>query len=125
MKVKVCPDTITETTSDANELLFGELDPRFRRHRERTRRKQQGFQRKGALNLRDSKCDANGQRKVCMTEYKTECKTTEIRHEVKEDYPNCKLEMTDKCKEKPDKFGHCKRVSIFCPENFHIYQMLG
>ena len=120
----MCPDDIPQEAS-ANELLFGELDPRFRRHRERTRRKQQNFQ-QGTLNLRDSECDTNGQRTVCMTKYKTECTTKQIQHEVKEDYPRCKLEVTDKCDEHPDKFGNCKRVSswkfVICVE---LYILLG
>ena len=104
----MCPDDLPQATPTANELLFGELDPRFRRHRERSRRKQRNFKQGSS----DTECDINGQRNVCKTKYKTECTTTEISHEVKEDYPNCKLEMTDKCDEKPDKFGNCKRVKI-------------
>jgi len=112
VKVRVCPDDLPQASSTANELLFGELDPRFRLHRERSRRKQQSFegdQQQGGRNSEE--CDNNGQRTVCTTRgFKTECTTTEISHEVKEDYPNCKLEMTDKCAEVPDKFGNCKRV---------------
>ena len=102
VKVRVCPDDdLPQTAPTANELLFGELDPRFRRHRERSRRKQEGFQQGECI---------NGQRNVCNTKYKTECNTIELTHEVEEEYPNCKVEMVDDCKEKPDKFGNCKRV---------------
>ena len=125
VKIRVCPDDVDDSPQPAasdNELLFGELDPRFRAHRERTRRKlqQQGLfgahvpQKRGALNLRgDSECDDNGQRSVCMTKYETKCSTKEIKFETVEDHPNCHVEMTDKCDESPDKFGSCKRVGLY------------
>ena len=127
----MCPDDIPQASPTANELLFGELDPRFRRHRERSRRKQQSFEGVQQGDHRNSEeCDINGQRTVCTRRgYKTECTTTEISHEVKEDYPNCKLEMTDKCSGTPDKFGNCKRVSTlysslsFLPK--HLNKTLG
>ena len=104
VKVRVCPDDdLPQASPTANELLFGELDPRFRAHRERSRRKQEGSQKGECI---------NGQRTICNTKYKTECTTIELTHEVEEEYPNCKVEMVDDCKEKPDKFGNCKRVGL-------------
>ena len=47
-----------------------------------------------------------------MTKYQTECSTKQIRHEMVEDHPNCRVELMDKCDEAPDKFGNCKKVSF-------------
>ena len=96
VKVRVCPEV-------------GDRDERQRERLKQVAAVTGEIRPPGAKFKADAEC-VDGSRKVCEIKHESVCNTVQVRHEMEEDHPVCKVEMVNTCSESRDKFDRCKHV---------------